>query len=170
MKRLIRCVALLSAISVPLAVHAADAGRIADVAKRGAEVMPFDLKATTHIFTKSAQGGVQSVVAKDVSNSAQVGLVRKHLKDIQSAFLKGDFSGPSQIHGKDMPGLAQLQAARPGQIQIEYADVPGGARVTYSTQSPELVAALHSWFDAQLSDHGHDAMAGHRHSIPRMSN
>jgi hypothetical protein len=128
MKRLIRCVALLSAISVPLAVLAADAGRIADVAKRGAEVMPFDLKATTHIFTKSAQGGVQSVVAKDVSNSAQVGLVRKHLKDIQSAFLKGDFSGPSQIHGKDMPGLAQLQAARPGQIQIEYADVLGGAR------------------------------------------
>jgi hypothetical protein len=25
------------------------------------------------------------------------------------------------------------------------------------------VAALHQWFDAQLSDHGADAMAGHMH-------
>jgi hypothetical protein len=27
----------------------------------------------------------------------------------------------------------------------------------------EAGAALHQWFDAQLSDHGPDAMAGHLH-------
>ena len=26
-----------------------------------------------------------------------------------------------------------------------------------------LVAALHQWFDAQLSDHGKDAVQGHAH-------
>ena len=33
--------------------------------------------------------------------------------------------------------------------------------IVYRSDEPRLVAALHQWFDAQLSDHGHDAMAGH---------
>lgn len=161
---------LVAAVCLPFATQAADPQRIAEVAKRGADVMPFDLKATTHVFTKTDTGGVQSVVAKDPDDRAQVDLVRKHLKEIQEQFLKGDFSGPSHIHGGEMPGLAQLQSAKPGQIKMAYMDVPGGAQVTYSTSEPELVAALYSWFDAQLSDHGADAMAGHHHdhgAIPK---
>ena len=38
-----------------------------------------------------------------------------------------------------------------------------GAELTYRTADPKLVAALHKWFNAQLSDHGADAMAGHQH-------
>ena len=34
-----------------------------EVAVAGAEVMPFDLDATTHIFTDTATGGIQDVVA-----------------------------------------------------------------------------------------------------------
>jgi hypothetical protein len=62
-----------------------------------------------------------------------------------------------------MPGLAQLKAAPPGRMEINYRDVPGGAELDYSTSDPKLAAALHEWFDAQLSDHAADAMAGHMH-------
>lgn len=139
----------------------ADAQRQAEVAQRGKKVMPFSLNATTHIFTKNAEGGTQRVVVKKANDAAQVRLVRQHLQDIMDQFLKGDFSGPTHIHGQDMPGLAELQAAKPGQIAIGYKDVKGGAELTYKTSGAHLVAALHKWFDAQLSDHGVDAMEGH---------
>lgn len=32
-----------------------------------------------------------------------------------------------------MPGLAELKAAKPGQIDIAYSDVKGGAELTYKT-------------------------------------
>lgn len=145
------------------ALGAADPQRQAEVAKLGADVMPFSLKATTHIFTKTAEGGVQRVVAKSASDAQQVKLVREHLREIKTQFLKGDFSGPTHIHGAEMPGLADLKAAKPGQVAIDYKEVATGAELTYRTADAKLVAALHQWFDAQLSDHGADAMAGHMH-------
>lgn len=153
----------LALLASPLIAHAADAQRQAEVAKLGANVMPFSLKATTHVFTKTAQGGTQRVVAKNAADTMQVKLVREHLHDIQTQFLKGDFSGPSHIHGNEMPGLADLKAAKPGQVAIDYKDVDGGAELSYRTADAKLVAALQKWFDAQLSDHGADAMAGHPH-------
>ena len=137
--------------------------REAEVAGRGKDVMPFDLSATTHIFTKNAEGGMQQVVVKKAADVKQVNLARAHLKEIREQFLKGDFSGPSHIHGQDMPGLEDLKAAKPGQIAIDYKDVKGGGQLTYKTQDASLVAALHKWFDAQLSDHGKDAVEGHVH-------
>jgi hypothetical protein len=154
-------VAVAAAVSVP--VLAADAQRQAEVAKLGVDVMPFSLKATTHVFTKSAKGGIQRVVAKNAADTRQVALVREHLHEIQAQFLKGDFSGPSHIHGADMPGLAELQRAKPGQVSIAYREVKGGAELHYRTVDAKLAAALHRWFDAQLSDHGADAMVGHTH-------
>jgi hypothetical protein len=141
----------------------ADAQRQAEVAGRGKDVMPFSLAATTHVFTKTAEGGVQQVVAKKSTNATPVKLVRQHLQEIRDEFLKGDFSGPSHIHGQDMPGLADLKLAKPGQIAIVYKEVKGGAELAYNTSDAGLVAALHKWFDAQLSDHGKDAMQGHAH-------
>ncbi len=139
------------------------AQRQAEVAERGKDVMPFDLSATVHIFTKSKSGGVQRVVARKKSDTKQVQLTREHLKEIQGQFLKGDFSGPTHIHGAQMPGLAELQAATTGQIAIEYKEVKGGAELSYKISDAQLVAALHKWFDAQVSDHGKDAMKGHNH-------
>jgi hypothetical protein len=109
---------LVALFSLPLGAYAADAQRQAEVARLGADVMPFSLKATTHIFTKASNGGTQRVVAKNASDTQQVQLVREHLHEIQAEFLKGDFSGPSHIHGNEMPGLAQLKAAGPGQVSI----------------------------------------------------
>lgn len=141
----------------------AKAQRQEQVAQRGKDVMPFDLSATVHVFTKSNTGGVQRVVARKTSDSKQVQLTREHLKEIQGQFLKGDFSGPTHIHGAQMPGIAALQAAPAGKIEIEYKDVKGGAELRYKITDTQLLSALHQWFDAQVSDHGKDAMQGHHH-------
>lgn len=148
-------------VAVVVPTHAADAARQAEVSRRGADVMPFSLAATQHVFTKTDDGGIQRVVARKPSDTAQIKLVRQHLREIETQFRRGDFTGPAHIHGADMPGLAELKAARPGAIGISYQDVPGGAELAYRTANPQLVTALHAWFDAQRSDHGHDAMAGH---------
>jgi hypothetical protein len=154
---------LLGLASGPALTAAADAQRQAEVAQRGAEVMPFNLAATQHVFTKTAQGGRQRVVATRATDSEQIRLVRGHLRDIQHQFLASDFSGPAHIHGQAMPGLAELNAAPKGKLRIDFREVPAGAELSYSTSDPALVEALHQWFDAQLSDHGTDAMAGHPH-------
>jgi hypothetical protein len=154
---------LLGIACGPSVTAAADAQRKAEVARRGPDVMPFSLAATQHVFTKTSQGGIQQVVAKSASDAKQIKLVRRHLKDLQHQFMSGDFSGPAHIHGEQMPGLAELKAAPSGKLNIDYRDVPAGAELTYQTSDPALAQALHRWFDAQLSDHGTDAMAGHHH-------
>jgi hypothetical protein len=80
---------------------------------------------------------------------------------MRGRFEKGDYSGPTHIHGDAMPGLAELKAAKPGQIAVSYQDVADGAELEYRTSDPKLVSALHAWIDAQLSDHGKDATPGH---------
>lgn len=82
--------------------------------------MPFDLEKTTHIFTKTCDGGIQQVVAKDKSDSEQIRLIREHLLEISTEFSQSDFSKPAQIHGDDMPGLAVLKSAKTGQLITEY--------------------------------------------------
>ena len=154
---------LLGLAAGPSITAAADAQRQAEVAQRGPDVMPFSLSATQHVFTKTAQGGVQRVVARSPSDAEQIKLVRGHLREIQQQFLAGDFSGPAHIHGQEMPGLAELKAAPKDRLRIDFREVPAGAELTYRTNDPALVRALHQWFDAQLSDHGADAMAGHHH-------
>ena len=163
MKKHLLHVALVSLLAPPIVAQAADAQRQAEVSRLGADVMPFSLAATTHVFEKTIDGGTQRVVAKNAADATQVRLVREHLHDIQTQFQKGDFSGPSHVHGDEMPGLVELKAAQPGDVAIDYKDVDGGAELTYRTANAKLVTALYDWFDAQLSDHGADAMAGHMH-------
>lgn len=172
MKKIIPLLTLCVATTLAEPSMAADPQRQADVARLGADVMPFSLKATTHIFTQTDRGGVQRVIAKNAADAQQVKLVRAHLREIQVQFLKGDFSGPTHIHGAEMPGLGVLKASKPGQIEIGYKELEAGAELTYVTSSVQLVNALHQWFEAQLIDHGSDAMAGlsqhHEHgSMPK---
>lgn len=135
------------------------AERRAEVADRGAEVMPFDLDATTHVFDKTGDGGVQTVTADDPSDTGQIELVRRHLREEREKFAVGDFDDPARIHGADMPGVAELEAGY-DRVTVTYADHPAGAVLTYRTGDPELVAAVHSWFDRQLMDHGEHAHGG----------
>lgn len=157
---------LVSFITTPIyAVEKADEKRLDEVAERGAHVMPFDLEKTLHVFSKTENGGLQQVVVKDKSDTEQIRLIRSHLSKISGEFKRGDFSNPERIHGESMPGLAELKKAKPGEIKIEYAELPDGAQIDYSSNSPKLIDAIHQWFDAQLSDHARHAVHGlpHQH-------
>src|SRR3954447_21430308 len=97
--------------------------RQADVEARGAKVMPFDQTRTTHIFRKTSDGGVQSVVAKHADDSRQIRLVREHLRKEAIAFARGDFTDPMAIHGMQMPGIGTLRAGA-SRIDVTYAAMP----------------------------------------------
>jgi len=140
--------------------------RLDEVQRRGAQVMPFSLEHTTHIFTKTDKGGIQQVIAKESADAEQVGLIRAHLGEISRAFAQGDFSDPEKIHGVEMPGLAAMKGAKPGQITIGYKELSNGAQIDYSTEVPGLIEAIHQWFDAQLADHARHAVPGHIHDPP----
>ena len=150
-------------VDTSYAQAAASEERLDEVARKGSHVMPFDLEKTTHIFSKTASGGVQKVVIKGKNDVDQLLLVREHLLQISTAFNKSDFSSPAEIHGDAMPGLAELRAAKKGDLSITYKELPDGASLTYSTKKPGLINALHQWFDAQLSDHSRHAIDGHDH-------
>ena len=156
--------ALSLVMMAALPAHAgqpASQARLDEVAERGAKVMPFDLEKTTHVFSKTEHGGRQEVVAKNTADSAQIGLIREHLSALAKSFAQDDFTGPASIHGAAMPGLAALQAAKPGQVKYAYEDLAAGGRIDYQTDDPALIEAIHRFFDAQLSDHARHAMTGH---------
>lgn len=150
------------ALAFSLAVRAQDSNRQDEVAKRGADVMPFDHLATLHVFTKTDDGGTMRVIVRNPSDTAQIRMVRAHLQDIRGRFEKGDYSGPSHTHGNNMPGLAQLKSAKPSQISVSYQELADGAELHFRSTTVDLISALHVWIDAQLSDHGNDAMAAHQ--------
>lgn len=144
--------------------HLASEARKSDVAERGADVMPFNVHDTHHYFVKNAKGGTQQVLAKGKHDVDQIQFVRLHLKEIREQFLQNDFSGPAHIHGNNMPGLQELQAAESGEIDIHYSEVESGAELIYVAKNEKLVTAIHKWFDAQVSDHGNDASYRHPES------
>lgn len=131
--------------------------RQADVAEAGAAVMPFDLDATTHVFEKLDDGGLQTVLA-DTDDPEQVALIRTHLTEEAERFARGDFHDPAMIHGDDMAGLHALVVGH-DRITITYGEVERGAEIRYVSEDPALVDAIHQWFDAQLSDHGEHAQS-----------
>lgn len=155
----VAAVAALATIAVGCSQSDPISDQQAQVAERGAEVMPFDLDATTHRFTKTDDGGIQVVTADDPADQRQIDLIREHLTDERDNFARGDFDDPGRIHGHDMPGVAEL-TARYADVTVTYADTPDGAQLTYTTEDPQLVDAIHAWFDRQVMDHGDDAEAG----------
>ncbi len=148
---------------IPVAAQHSMPGMTMDpaFAKREREVMPFNLEATLHTFKNSSDGGTELVTAKNSKDSKNVKLIRSHLIKESKKFARGDFSDPAYLHGKDMPGLAQVSAgAKAGQIKITYSRLPTGAQLRYVTTDAKLVSAMHVWFDAQVNQHGKHATMG----------
>ena len=140
-------------------VLAGDSSAQDSMTTRAQQVMPFDLTRTTHTFTKTDAGGVEEVVVNDPNDARNLALIRSHLAEEATLFRSGNYSDPAKIHGMDMPGLKEL-ADGAARVNVSYADVAHGAQITYSSSEPALVAALHSWFDRQVSDHSMPGMGG----------
>jgi len=126
------------------------------VRERSTHVMPFSMDATMHQFEPTKTGGLMVVTVHD-GDVRQVALVRAHLHKEAAAFARGDYADPAYIHGKNMPGLASLSAGSK-HIMVRYSALADGAAIAFQTLNPALITALHRWFAAQVSDHGHDAM------------
>jgi len=150
-----------------LAVEPASEARLDEVVARGVHVMPFDLEKTLHIFNKVEQGGVQQVIAKDKNDAEQIALIREHLSKIAREFNAGDFSNPVKIHGNKMAGLDALRSAEKGTLSIVYKELPDGGQIDYTSEKADLIAAIHQFFDAQLSDHARHAVSGHAGHHPK---
>ncbi len=131
----------------------------AEVARRGSEVMSFDLERSTHVFETTDSGGVQTVTSDD-GDAEQVELIRGHMAEIAERFSHGDFHDPEMIHGKAMAGLHELQMGH-DRLSITYSDVDDGGEIRYETEDPSLIEAIHAWFGAQLEDHGRHAQPHH---------
>ncbi|MGZ4959460.1 MAG: aspartate carbamoyltransferase [Methylomonas sp.] len=151
-----------------LAEEKADPKHLEEVRQRTQIVVPFSVDETLQTFTKTVHGGIQHVVTKSPDNTRQIKLIQDHLKKIAEEFRKGDFSVTERMHGSDTPGLARLKRAATDDIRYEYKPLPNGAQIHYSSEYPELVQALHEWFDAQATEHGNDNIPDHaqHHSKP----
>lgn len=127
-------------------------------AEREAEVMPFDLEASMHVFEDTATGGVQRVIVRDADDAVNVASIRAHLRQEAEAFANGDFDDPAYLHGESMPGLDELRAAgSDGRLKVRYEDEDAGGRIVYRSDDPRVVIAVHLWFQAQVIDHGDHA-------------
>lgn len=135
------------------------AGTGETMAAHAAQVMPFDLNATTHTFTKTTTGGVEQVLANSSGDQHNITLIQQHLSKEAELFTQGNYSDPANIHGTAMPGLQELQAGA-ARVQSHYEQLPAGAKITFSSSDAVLVAALHAWFDAQSMDHSMPGMGG----------
>lgn len=146
-------------LAAALGTACSEPTRQTEVAERGKTVMPFDLEKTTHRFIPQDSGLLQEVVADQPGDTGQITLIRQHLVAESERFRRGDFADPSKIHGEDMPGLKELSAGAL-RIVIEYRDRADGAELSFRTGDAGLVKALHSWGEAQVSDHGSHAEHG----------
>ena len=123
---------------------------------RSPMVMPFDMNKVTHYFIKTSDGGVLMIKVKDPGDTKQVSLIRKHLKKEQKLFSEGDFNDPKTLHGMDMPGVKTLSESK-DKLDVDYKPLSRGAKLTFASNDSTVIHAVHTWFDAQLKDHGKDA-------------
>jgi hypothetical protein len=144
--------------SAPEAPAPAASQRQQEVREKGSTVMPFSLDQTLHTFNKTDSGGIQIVRASN-ADADQVAMIRSHLQSIAKSFGARDFSAPAHIHGADMPGMAEMKAAKADELTVSYRELDDGAELDYVSHAPATIAAIHRWFDAQLADHGRDATA-----------
>ncbi len=145
--------ALFPLFSCPIVIAQTPQARVHQMSHT---VMPFDMSKTIHIFKMTETGGIEKVLARDPHETGQIALIRQHLRLEAGKFQRGDYSDPARLHGKDMPGLKELEA-NAARIKITYRELPEGAQIIFTTHNLHLLTAIHRWFGAQLSEHGADA-------------
>jgi hypothetical protein len=154
---LLAALALIVGTAMTGAAVRADDANSTTIEQHSMQVMPFDMSKTMHVFRKTSAGGVETIVVKDPSDTADLALIRSHLQKESKLFAAGNFSDPAYIHGSDMPGLQALSAGAT-RLEVRYSPLPAGAQIAFITQDASLVSAVHEWFDAQVKDHGAHAM------------
>src|SRR5690606_31876176 len=96
----------------------------------------------------------------DDPDEAGIREIQQHMQHIATAFKAGDFSDPSFVHDRDMPGTA-VMAQMKDAISYGYAPLPRGGEVRITTEDPEAVEAIHAFMAAQRGEHRAGGHTGH---------
>lgn len=123
--------------------------------------LPYAVDQALEGFARTANGGIMQIVAKSTNDSQQIKLMQQYLRQTAEEYSNGDFSSTERFHGADMPGLAQMKAAKAGEIKYQYKALNNGGQIVFSTEDPQLLNALHAWIDAQIKEHGSAGLSGH---------
>lgn len=145
--------------SAPVETHEASTDTsFQSLQQRGHRAMGVDQNTSTHRFDELPDGG-RIELQRDSDDQAGVATIRAHLQEIAAAFAAGDFSTPSFVHMREMPGAADMARLR-GRIAYEYDPLPRGGQVRITTSDPEALRAVHAFMAAQRVDH-RSGGAGH---------
>ena len=126
---------------------------------RGRAAMGVDQYTSPHVFEDTPDGG-RVVLERGVEDSAGVATIRAHMRDVASAFARGDFAIPGFVHAREVPGTSVMSAKRAA-ITFTPVDRPRGGELRIASADPEAVRAIHEFLAFQRQDHraaGHEGM------------
>ena len=123
----------------------------AELQHRGHAAMGVDQYTSTHRFDDLPDGG-RIELQQDGEDAAGVETIRQHLQHIARAFKAGDFSDPTFVHHRQMPGT-QVMRSKKDVITYTYAPLPRGGEVRITTTDSEVVRAIHAFMSAQRGEH-----------------
>ena len=113
--------------------------------------MGVDQYTSSHVFDTTPDGGRISL-QRDTDDSLGIAQIRTHMKLIQHSFEAGDFSAPSFVHNRNMPGTDVMTRKRSA-IEYSYENLPRGGAVVIKTKDPEALKAIADFLAAQRMDH-----------------
>jgi hypothetical protein len=120
--------------------------------QRGETAMGVNQYTSQHVFEPLAGGG-RIVLQRKERDSIGEATIRAHMREIASAFSRGDFAVPGFVHAMgEVPGTAVMGRLK-SEITYTPRDLPAGAEVVISTGNPEAVAAIHQFLAFQRTDH-----------------
>jgi hypothetical protein len=122
---------------------------------RGKMAMGVDQYASAHRFEVLPDGGRIALEMKD-GDSLAIAQIRAHMKLIEHAFQAGDFSTPTFVHARAMPGT-DIMSRNKALIRYRYSDLSHGGEVRITTTDSASLAAIREFLTAQRGDH----RAGH---------
>ena len=118
---------------------------------RGKDVMGVDQYSSVHVFDALPDGGRIELQRPD-ADSAEVEVIRAHLRDIARRFGDGDFGLPGMVHDGEVPGTRTL-AERRDHLHYEFRSLPKGGEVLITSHDEQALAALREFMAFQQREH-----------------
>jgi hypothetical protein len=118
----------------------------------GEHVMGFSQTKTAHHFLLTKDGGVIEVSAKDPKDTVSEEQIRMHLQHITSAFARGDFTDPMEVHGQTPPGVPTMKRLK-AKIQYKFEETDRGGRVLIHSDNAKAIGAIHDFLRFQIREH-----------------
>lgn len=160
MKKTALLACLLVSLFATAQAQEPEAGKHAANSTGAHQSLPYAIDRALEGFAKTANGGIMQIVAKSANDTQQIKPMQQYLRQTAEEYQKGDFSSTERFHGTDMPGLAQMKAAKTGEIKYQYKALDNGGQIVFSSEDPQLLNALHAWIDAQIKEHGSAGLSG----------